>query len=146
MIHSYATKLLFAALIAGFAMLPVTPSQAENASIKLEIFKAGFIVGASGGHGTLFYNSQGYPLNVGGVSLGATIGASSAELIGEVIGLTKPEDIAGTYTAVGGSAVLGGGGSAAELQNSNGVLLRVRGRSVGFELSLDLAGLAISLR
>lgn len=146
MTQSAASRMILAAMVGLSAMLHVSVSQAADASIKLEIFRAGFIVGVGGGSGTLVYDGKGYPLRVGGVSLGATIGASSAELIGEVTGLTRPEDIEGTYTAVGGSAVLAGGGSAAELRNSKGVQLRVRGRSIGLELSLDLSGLKISLR
>ena len=137
---------LFAVLVGSFGFLTVSTTQAQDARIKLEVFKVGFIVGGGGGNGTLIYKGKGYPLQVGGIGIGATIGISSAELIGEVYNLSKPEDINGTYTAVGGSAVLGGGASAAELVNSKGVRLHVRGRSIGLELSLDLGGLKISMR
>jgi len=39
-------------------------------------------------------------VSIGGVSLGATVGASKAELIGEVKNLKQPSDIAGAYAAV----------------------------------------------
>ena len=145
-ITAWLRTALFAVLVGSLGFLTVSSAQAQDARIKLEVFKVGFIVGGGGGNGTLIHKGKGYPLRVGGIGIGATIGISSAELIGEVYNLSKPEDITGTYTAVGGSAVLGGGASSAELVNSKGVRLNVRGRSVGLELSLDLSGLKISLR
>src|SRR5688572_23208384 len=52
-----------------------------NATIAFDIFKAGFIVGGSGGSGVLTYQGKTYPLNIGGVSLGATIGVTKADLV-----------------------------------------------------------------
>ena len=115
-------------------------------SIALTLYKAGFIVGGSGGTGTLKSKGKEYPLNIGGVSLGATIGASKAELIGEVHNLKKPSDIEGIYTAGQASAALAGGGKVAELKNSKGVVLKVKGKQIGVELALDLSGMEISLK
>jgi hypothetical protein len=143
---SYPRTLLLALVLALVGLSPATTASAQDATIELDIFKAGFIIGGGGGHGVLYYKGHGYPLKVGGISLGATIGASKAELIGEVSNLSKPEDIAGTYTAVSGSAVLAGGVTSADLKNTNGVQLHLHGRSIGLELSLDLSGLEISLR
>lgn len=145
-IHFKARNLFLALCVAAMGFAPIGTTHAQDATIQFEVFKAGFIVGGSGGRGTLIYKGKGYPVSIGGISLGATIGVSHAELIGDVYNLKRPEDIAGTYTAVGGSAVLGGGISAAELENSRGVRLNVRGRSIGLELSLDLSGLQLSLR
>ena len=136
--------LAFGVFLLGLA--PMSSAQAQDATIQFEVYKAGFIVGASGGGGTLFYKGKGYRFDVGGISLGATIGASRAELIGQVYNLSNPQDIAGTYTAVGGSAVLAGGVSVVELKNANGVRLSLQGRSIGLELSVDLSGLQIVMR
>ena len=137
---------MIALAVACVGLVPVSGANAQDARIELSVFKAGFIVGAGGGGGYLYYKGKGYPLSVGGISLGATIGASKAELIGEVYNLKNVSDIAGTYSAVSGSAVLGGGGSITELQNSKGVQLRLSGKSIGLELSVDLSGLKIDLR
>ena len=133
-------------LMWALSFLPISTAQAQDASIQFEVFRAGFIVGGSGGGGTLYYQDKGYPIGVSGVSLGATIGIARTELVGEVFNLSRPQDIAGTYTAVGGSAVLAGGGSSVEMENSNGVRMRVQGRSVGLKLSLDLSGMRIVMR
>ena len=139
-------RALPALLIALSLFVPATATQAQDATIQFDVFKAGFIVGGAGGSGTLNYKGKGYPLSVGGISIGVTIGVSQAELVGDVFNLSKPEDIAGTYNAVGGSAVLGGGVSGVELQNSKGVKLKVQGKSMGLEFSVELSGLEISLK
>ena len=139
-------RLLLVAFIALLGFLPMTSVQAGNASIQFEVFRAGFIVGGTGGGGTLIYEGKGYPIGVRGLSLGATIGVARAELVGEVSNINRAEDIAGTYTAVGGAAVLAGGASTVEMKNSKGVRMRLRGRAIGLELSLDLSGMRIFMR
>jgi hypothetical protein len=112
----------------------------------MTLYKAGFIVGGSGGSGSLKFKGKEYPIETGGVSLGATIGVSKAELVGEVYNMKQPSDIEGTYTAVQASAALVGGGKVAELKNSKGVVLKVKGAQVGLELALDLSGMQVSLK
>ena len=136
-----------AMLLAGLQFVAASDAaRAQSGSIQIEIFKAGFIIGVSGGSGTLFYQGRSYPLSIGGVSLGATIGASKAELVGEVYNLRHPGDINGTYTAVQAGIAVAGGGKVAELQNSRGVVLKVSGRQIGLEFSLDLSGMQIGLK
>ncbi len=106
---------------------------------------AGFIFGASGGSGVLTFQGKQYPLSIGGISAGATIGASGADLVGTASHLRTPADIAGVYSAVGAGLSVAGGRSAAQLSNANGVVLRLRGRQIGFMFSLDLSGMVISL-
>ncbi len=132
--------------IGATSLFAALPAQAADATIELEIFKAGFIVGASGGSGTLTYKGQKYPLTIGGVSLGATIGASKAELVGEVFNLKNVGDIAGTYTAAQAGYAVAGGDKVADLKNSKGVQIKVKGKQIGLELALDLSGLQIDLK
>ncbi len=134
-------------LIAVSAVLMSSaPSHAGSGAVRIEFYKAGFIVGVSGGKGTLTYGGKTYNLGIGGVSLGATIGASKAELIGEAENLSKPSDIEGTYTAVQAGVAAAGGSKTAQLKNSKGVVLKLRGKQVGLEFSLDLSGMQISLK
>ena len=134
------------ALLIALAFAAPSAAQAPSATIAFKVFKVGFIVGAGGGSGTLFYQGRRYALSVGGVSLGATIGASSADLVGEVYNLTNPADIQGTYTAASAGAAIAGGAMTASLKNSRGVVLKVRGKQIGLELSLDLSGLTIKIK
>jgi hypothetical protein len=71
---------------------------------------------------------------------------SKAELIGEVYNLKQPSDIEGTYSAVQAGVAVAGGGKVAELKNSKGVVLKVKGKQVGLELALDLSGMGVSLK
>lgn len=117
-----------------------------DGKIELVLYKAGFIVGGSGGNGKLIFKGKEYPLSIGGVSLGATIGASKAELVGEVLNLKNVSDIEGTYTAGQAGLALAGGEKVAELQNSKGVVLKVQGKQIGLEFALDLSGMQLSLK
>jgi hypothetical protein len=122
-----------------------TPSQAQTGTVRLHIVKAGFIVGAGGGSGTLHYHGHTYRLSVGGLSLG-TLGVASADLVGTASNLHRPADIAGTYGAAGAGFTFIGGGQVATLQNEKGVVLQLQGAQVGFQASLGLAGMTVSLR
>jgi hypothetical protein len=144
--RSKLVRLAFVLLAAlAFAGM-TTPSRAQNASIRIHLVRAGFIVGVSGGSGTLIFHGHSYPLTVGGVSLGATFGASSADLRGVVHNIRHPGDIIGTYSASGAGVAFVGGRTAATLVNGNGVVLVLRGPQIGFQISLDLSGMQIGIR
>src|SRR5262249_29794898 len=121
------------------------PSYADTGSVRFRIARAGFIVGAGGGTGTLVFHGRAYPLSGGGLSVGP-VGAATAHLVGRAYNLTRAPGIAGTYTAVGAGVAIAGGATAARLQNANGVVMEVRGRQVGLEASLNLSGMTVSMR
>jgi lipid-binding SYLF domain-containing protein len=140
------TASLAATVVAG-ALLAFAPAAlAANGTIELEIYKAGFIVGGSGGSGTLKFGGKSYPLTIGGVSLGATIGFSKAQLVGTVRNIKNPSDIEGTFTAGTAGVAVAGGPKVAELKNSKGVELSVKGQQIGLEFSVDLSGMEIKLK
>jgi hypothetical protein len=74
-------------------------AQAATGSVALKIFSAGFILGVGGGSGVLVFRGVQYPLTLGGVSAGATIGVSGADLVGTAYHLHDPHDIEGGFTA-----------------------------------------------
>jgi hypothetical protein len=141
-----ATKFCAAILVAA-VMLTGAPSRsyAENGSVRLKITKVGFIVGVGGGSGTLTFKGKHYRLSIGGVSAG-TIGVAGADLVGTASNLRTAADIVGSYSAASAGIAVAGGGKVATLQNSNGVVLQLHGRQVGFEASLSLSGLTISMQ
>ncbi len=136
-----------AALVVAAVMLTGAPSRsyAETGSVRLHITKVGFIVGVGGGSGTLTFRGRHYRLSIGGVSAG-TIGVSGADLVGTATNLRTAADIAGAYSAVTAGLAVAGGAQATTLQNSNGVVLTLRGRQVGFSASLAVSGLTISIQ
>jgi hypothetical protein len=132
-----------AAFAAGSA---ISPAEAATGSVYIKIVSAGFIIGVSGGSGVLTFQGRQYPLSVGGISAGATIGASGTELVGTAYHLHDVHDIEGVYSAAGAGLSVAGGRAAAQLSNARGVLLRLKGRQVGFMFSVDLSGMQITLK
>lgn len=138
-----AATLLLAPLAIGAA--DASAAAGSSGRISFRITRAGLIVGVGGGSGTLTFNGRKYPLSIGGISLGATIGIASADFVGRVRNLRRARDIEGTYSAIGAGLAAAGGGSVARLVNSRGVELEVSGKQVGFMFSIDLSGLRIRL-
>jgi len=68
------------------------------------------------------------------------------DLVGTATNLRTAADIAGSYSAASAGLAVAGGAKVATLQNANGVVLKLQGRQVGFEASLSLSGLTISLQ
>jgi hypothetical protein len=130
------------------ATLSSAPVFAEDPSAKIqfEVYKAGLVVGVSGGSGTLTHEGTDYPISIGGISLGATIGVSKAEFVGDVFNLSQPSDIEGVYSGAKAGFAVAGGAKTAVLKNSKGVELKVSGEQIGVELTLDLNGMDIRLK
>jgi len=122
-----------------------TPVYADSGSVHFRVSKAGFIVGVGGGTGVLTFKGKHYRLNIGGVSAG-TIGIAGAELVGTATNLRHAEDIVGTYSAISAGVAVAGGAKAVTLQNGKGVVLHLHGKQVGFEASLSLSGLTVSMQ
>ena len=137
----FVTAIVAVAIILAIA----TPSYAETGTVRVRIAKAGFIVGVGGGTGILHFRGRNYRLRVGDITAG-TIGLARADLVGTASNLRTATDIAGAYSAVSAGVAVAGGGKTARLQNTNGVVLELRGHQVGFDLSLNLSGVTISLQ
>lgn len=142
----HALRSSLVAFAVSVAPALTAPGLAATGTVHVEIAKAGFIVGVGGGRGTLVFQGRRYPLSIGGLSFGATIGASKADLVGRAYNLRRASDIAGTYTAVAVGAAAGGGASTIRLQNGRGVVLDLRGRTIGLELNANVSGVEIGLR
>ena len=119
---------------------------ADSGSIRFNVIKAGFVVGGSGGSGTLVFHGRRYPLSIGGVSYGFTFGASSTDFFGEVSNIRSPYDVNGVYGAAGAGVAVGPGAGGIVLANQNGAVLTLSGRQMGLIVAADLNGLVISLR
>jgi hypothetical protein len=143
--HLLRTLLSVAFVPAALTAIQTSPAAAASGRIELRLTRAGFILGFSSGSGSLFYGGKRYRLNLGGVSLGATIGVASVDFVGRVRHLRRSSDIEGTYRAVGAGLAAAGGGAVARLRNSRGVELEVSGKQIGFMASVDLSGLRIRL-
>jgi hypothetical protein len=138
-----------AAILAGALIMVATSTESRaqtgSGTVRIQIVKAGFIVGVGGGKGTLTFNGKSYPLSIGGVSVG-TIGVATVNLAGTARNLRTAADIAGTYGAASASVAIVGGAKVATLKNEKGVVLEVHGVQLGLEASLSLSGMTIALQ
>ena len=91
--------LLSLAAFAGTAIS--SPSRADDGTVSLVIYKAGWIIGGSGGGGTLYFRGRAYPLSTGGIDYGLVFGGSRTVLQGRVHNIWRPSDVAGVYAAAG---------------------------------------------
>jgi hypothetical protein len=124
----------------------VSVAHADSGTISLRIFKAGFIIGGSAGDGVLTFHGQRYPLSIGGLSYGFTFGASETHFHGTVTNIRGPADVNGVYAQGGAGAAVGRGAQAIALANQSGALLTLSGEQNGLIVSLDLSGLALTVK
>jgi hypothetical protein len=130
--------------LAGFAGL--SAAHADSGTVTLTIYKAGWIIGGSGGGGVLNFHGRSYPLSTGGLDYGLVFGGSKTVLHGTVSNIYRPSDVAGVYGAAGAGLAVGGGARAIVLTNQKGAVLELAGRQYGLMANADLSGLAITMK
>ena len=143
---SSAIRIALVALTAFAGAVVSSASHADEGSVTLTIYKAGWIIGGSGGGGTLSFRGRNYPLSAGGLDYGLVFGGSKTVLRGRVSNINRPSDVAGVYGAAGAGLAVGSGARAIVLTNQKGAVLELSGRQVGLMANVDLSGLAITLK
>ena len=78
--RSFGFRTVLIALIAIMGASVSTAAYADSGTIRINVLKAGWIFGASGGSGILTFHGQHYALSVGGVDWGFVFGASQTSL------------------------------------------------------------------
>ncbi|PYJ10270.1 MAG: DUF1134 domain-containing protein [Verrucomicrobia bacterium] len=141
-------KLVGLAIIGAMLLIAPIGRAAEekpDATVKMtgKALSAG--VGYSWGSGTLTYQGKEYPFSISGLSAG-NIGASSAELSGEVFNLKNLADFNGNYTSAGAGATVAGGGGGMTMKNQNGVTMNVAGTTRGVSFKLGVDGMKVELK
>ena len=140
------SSLLRAALVALVTVAGLSAARADEGTVSLVVYKAGWIIGGSGGGGVLHFRGRTYGLSTGGLDYGLVFGGSKTILRGRVSNINSPSDVAGVYGAAGAGLAIGGGARAIVLTNQKGAVLELSGRQVGLMANADLSGLAITLR
>jgi len=141
-------KLVGLAIIGAMLLIAPIGRAAEekpDATVKMtgKALSAG--VGYSWGSGVLTYQGKEYPFSISGLSAG-NIGASSAELSGEVFNLKNLADFNGNYTSAGAGATVAGGGGGMTMKNQNGVTMNVVGTTRGVSFKLGVDGMKVELK
>ena len=144
-----ATSVFRSGLTVLLTLIGVTfasAAYADSGRIAFDVFKAGFVVGGSGGSGSLFFHGRRYRLAIGGLSYGITFGISRTQFHGDVSHIRRPYDVSGVYAAGNVGAAIGVGAQAIVLTNQNGAVLTLSGNSVGAIVSADLNGLVLTVK
>ena len=134
-----------ALFVAALAVM-TNESRADSGSVRMTLYKAGFVIGGSGGSGTLNFHGRTYSLSLGGIDYGLVFGGSKTSFHGKVKNINKASDIEGVYAAGGAGLAVGKGSRVIILTNQKGAILELSGSQVGLLANLDLSGLAITLK
>jgi hypothetical protein len=143
---SSAIRVALVALTAFAGAALSSAAHADEGFVTLTIYKAGWIIGGSGGSGVLNFRGRSYGLSAGGLDYGLVFGGSKTVLRGRVSNINRPSDVAGVYGAAGAGLAVGGGARAIVLTNQKGAVLELSGHQVGLMANVDLSGLAITLK
>jgi hypothetical protein len=109
---SSAIRVALLALTAFAGVTLSSASRADEGSVSLTIYKAGWIIGGSGGGGVLSFRGRRYGLSTGGLDYGLVFGGSKTVLHGRVSNIYRPSDVAGVYGAAGAGLAVGSGARA----------------------------------
>jgi hypothetical protein len=90
--RSFKFRSALLALVAVMAAA-VSSARADSGTIRINVFKGGWFVGASAGSGILVFHGQMYPISIGGLSAGLVFGASRTSLSGRVSNIVRPSDV-----------------------------------------------------
>ncbi len=139
---------LLGAMVAVTALLggSLPSAIADSGRITLKVYKAGWIIGGSGGSGTLIFHGRRYRLGVGGIDYGLVFGGSKTVLHGRVSHIRRASDVSGVYGAAGAGIAVGVGVRAIVLTNQKGAVLELSGKQVGLMANADLSGLALTIK
>src|SRR4051812_50202338 len=109
-----------AALVALVAFAGISSARADEGFVTLTIYKAGWIIGGSGGSGVLNFRGRRYPLSTGGLDYGLGFGGSKTLLRGRVSNIYRPPHVAGGYGAARAGPGLRPGAGAGGVWNPKG--------------------------
>ena len=139
---------LLGALFAVLTVFGVSlqSSYADSGRVSLKVYKVGWVIGGSGGSGTLTFKGRTYRLGVGGVDYGLVFGGSKTVLHGQVSHIRRASDVEGVYGAAGAGLAVGRGTRAIVLTNQKGAVLELSGRQTGLMVNVDLSGLALTIK
>ena len=132
------------AALAGVAL--TSAARADEGFVQLTIYKAGWIIGGSGGSGVAEFPRPALSAvdrrprlrpGVRRLEDGAARPRQQHQ---------PPSDVAGVYGAAGAGLAVGRGARAIVLTNQKGAVLELTGQQVGLMANADLSGLAITMK
>ena len=132
----HAVQLVVAAALLAYAPSSSADELVKSGTVKIEQVQIAFIGSGNLGGGTLFYGGKQYEFTVGGLGVGG-IGVSQMTATGIVYNLRNVADFPGAYVQGRYGMVLGTQGiGELALENTKGVVLRLKAERTGLALSL----------
>ncbi len=139
---SLALGLVVVANGASAADTPKVPS----GTVRFNEMQYAVILGGGEGEGVLTYKNKDYPFKISGASLGLNVGVSKVSASGEVYDLDDISKFDGMYNSYESGIAFGAGVGGNVMKNENGVIMRVKSTSEGFQLNLSAAGMKVELK
>lgn len=139
-------SLVFATAIA-FALGGTAVAQVRSGTIALSTRSVGFIIGIEWGSGTMtLANNRSYQLRIRTLKAGMA-GLEAVSASGYIYNLSprRPQDITGTFAAIGAGLTIGGGLGAQRMQNEKGVIIDINETAQGLAAKIAASGIAIEL-
>jgi hypothetical protein len=132
-------------LPAAFAQEDAAAPTTPDAFVWLSKTGLGLIIGGSTGGGRIHFQGDDHTFRISGVSFGVLGGLGEAKMSGEIYGLTKLEDFAGSYSASSSaiSVIVGAGGT--WLENDKGVKMHLKAENKGVGVNLSVGTVKVKL-
>lgn len=138
--------------LAVLLTLPIAASAADTdkmvqtGTIDIDQTRVSFLVSGNGGGGTLHFKGKDYRFTIGGLGVGG-IGVSKLEATGEVFNLYDRSKFPGLYSQLRTGATAADQGSGKLwLENNDGVVIHLRGKSQGLALNMGADAVNISFK
>lgn len=122
--------------VALLALSTTTAAFAADATVTIKGTGGGVILGGGAGTGVLTYKGMDIPFEWSNFSIGK-VGITSGEASGEVNGLSFLEKFNGCYSNSNVDATLISGGFSRQLKNKGGVVINLKGKEKGVDISLS---------
>ena len=123
---------------------PTAPTGPPAATLTLTGAQAGYNVAGATGKGTLSFQGRSRNFTVNSVGAGGT-GVQAIEAVGEVHYLTSLADFPGTYTGARSGLTLFKGKMHERLENANGTVIYLTGKTAGLASSTGIDKMLITL-
>ncbi len=136
---------LTASLLLASSLAFAGPAKKASGQVSIDETQFGFIVGGSTGGGVLKFKGKKYGFKISGLSVGANVGVSKMSAVGEVYDLKDLTKFPGTYTKLDAAVALGGGVGGVQMQNENGVIMRLDSRTRGLQFNLGVSGVSVTM-
>jgi hypothetical protein len=136
--------ILVAALLIDGLVLAATAKK-PSGTVMIDETQFGFILGGSTGDGTLTFPRQKIRFQAQRVERWRQYRGVQGERGRGSLRYEEAFAIPGTYTVLNASIALGGGGGGLEMQNENGVIMRLESRTQGLQFNMSVSGVKVTM-